>query len=58
MLKSDYMLENIYIVVFLFLYFIVVFIFPTVRVKRKTGINAYVFNHTDSLLDYIKKVLT
>ena len=31
---------------------------PTVRVKRETGINAYVFNNTDSLQDYIRKVLT
>ena len=52
------MLEKIYIVAFLFLYFIFVFIFPTIRVKRKTGINAYVFNNTDSLQDYIRKVLT
>lgn len=47
-----------YIVAFLFLYFIFVFIYPTIRVKRKTGINAYVFNNTDSLQDYIRKVLT
>ncbi len=47
-----------YVFVFLLLYFIIVFIFPTVRVKRKTGINAYVFNNTDSLQDYIRKVLT
>ncbi len=52
------MFEKIYIVAFLFLYFIFVFIFPTIRVKRKTGINAYVFNNTDSLQDYIRKVLT
>ncbi len=52
------MLEKIYVFVFLLLYFIIVFIFPTVRVKRKTGINAYVFNNTDSLQDYIRKVLT
>ena len=52
------MTENIYIVAFLFLYFIIVFIFPTVRVKRKTGIIAYVFSNTDSIQDYIRKVLT
>jgi len=52
------MLEKMYVFVFLLLYFIIVFIFPTVRVKRKTGINAYVFNNTDSLQDYIRKVLT
>ena len=52
------MAEKIYIVVFLFLYFIIVFIYPTIRVKRKTGIIAYVFSNTDSLQDYIRKVLT
>ena len=52
------MTENIYIVAFLFLYFIFVFIYPTVRVKRKTGIIAYVFSNTDSIQDYIRKVLT
>lgn len=52
------MSEKIYIVVFLVLYFIIVFIYPTIRVKRKTGIIAYVFSNTDSLQDYIRKVLT
>lgn len=52
------MLEKIYIVVFFFLYFILVFLYPTIKVKRKTGINAYVFSNTDSLQDYIRKVLT
>ncbi len=52
------MVEKIYIAAFLVVYFFVVFIFPTVRVKRKTGINAYVFSNTDSLQDYIRKVLT
>jgi len=52
------MLAKIYIVVFFFLYFIIVFLYPTIRVKRNTGINAYVFNNTDSLQDYIRKVLT
>lgn len=52
------MLEKMYVFMFLLLYFIIVFIFPIVRVKRKTGINAYVFNNTDSLQDYIRKVLT
>lgn len=49
---------KLYIIAFLLLYFLVVFIFPTIRVKRKTGIIAYVFNNTDSLQDYIRKVLT
>lgn len=52
------MFEEIYILSFLVVYFLIVFIIPTVRVKRKTGINAYVFNNTDSLQDYIRKVLT
>lgn len=52
------MSEKIYIVAFLFLYFIFVFIYPTIRVKRKTGIIAYVFSNTDSLQDYIRRVLT
>lgn len=52
------MVVKIYIVAFLVVYFLVVFIFPTVRVKRKTGINAYVFDNTDSLQNYIRKVLT
>ena len=52
------MLDKIYIVVFLVLYFIAVFIFPTVRVKRKTGIIAFVFSNTDSVQNYIRKVLT
>jgi len=52
------MLEKIYLVVFFFLYFIIVFLYPTIRVKRNTGINAYVFNNTDSLQDYIRKLLT
>lgn len=52
------MIEKIYIIAFLTLYFIIVFIIPSVRVKRKTGINPYVFKNTDSAQDYIAKVLT
>lgn len=52
------MIDKIYILVFLVVYFIAVFIYPTIRVKRKTGIIAYVFSNTDSLQDYIRKVLT
>jgi hypothetical protein len=33
-----------------------VFIIPTVRVKRKTGINPYVFKITDSAHDFPGKV--
>jgi protein-S-isoprenylcysteine O-methyltransferase Ste14 len=50
------MLEKIYIVAFLLLYFLIVFIIPSLRVKRKTGINPYVFKNTDSAQDYLGKV--
>jgi len=50
------MFEKIYLVVFLVLYFIIVFIIPSNRVKRKTGINPYVFKNTDSAHDYLGKV--
>jgi protein-S-isoprenylcysteine O-methyltransferase Ste14 len=33
-----------------------VFIVPSVRVKRKTGINPYVFKNTDSAHDFLGKV--
>ncbi len=52
------MFEKIYILSFLVMYFIIVFILPSVRVKRKTGINPYVFKNTDSAQDYIGKILT
>jgi len=50
------MFENIYILSFLVVYFIVVFVLPSVRVKRKTGINPYVFKNTDSAHDFLGKV--
>lgn len=50
------MIENIYIVSFLTLYFLIVFIIPSVRVKHKTGINPYVFKNTDSAHDFLGKV--
>lgn len=50
------MFENIYILSFLVVYFVTVFIFPSVRVKRKTGINPYVFKNTDSAHDFLGKV--
>jgi len=37
-------------------YFFVVFVIPSVRVKRKTGINPYVFKNTDSAHDFLGKV--
>ena len=52
------MIAAIYLLVFLTLYFIIVFVIPSLRVKRKTGINPYVFKNTDSPQDYIAKVLT
>lgn len=50
------MFEKIYLVVFLVLYFIIVFIIPSNRVKRKTGINPYVFKNTPSAHDFLGKV--
>ncbi|MDY0219009.1 MAG: isoprenylcysteine carboxylmethyltransferase family protein [Candidatus Cloacimonas acidaminovorans] len=50
------MIANIYIVAFLILYFLIVFITPSIRVKRKTGINPYVFKNTDSAHDFLGKV--
>lgn len=50
------MFENIYIISFLVVYFFVVFVIPSVRVKRKTGINPYVFKNTDSAHDFLGKV--
>lgn len=50
------MVENIYILSFLVVYFLIVFVLPSVRVKRKTGINPYVFKNTDSAHDYLGKV--
>lgn len=46
----------VYVLVFLIIYFLVVFVIPSVRVKRKTGINPYVFKNTDSAHDYLGKV--
>lgn len=50
------MITKIYIVAFLVLYFLVVFIIPSVRVKRRTGINPYVFKNTESAHDFLGKV--
>ena len=50
------MFENIYILSFLVLYFLIVFVLPSIRVKRKTGINPYVFKNTDSAHDFLGKV--
>ena len=50
------MITKIYIVAFLILYFLIVFITPSIRVKRKTGINPYVFKNTDSAHDFLGKV--
>ncbi len=50
------MFEKIYIISFLVVYFFVVFVIPSVRVKRKTGINPYVFKNTDSAHDFLGKV--
>lgn len=50
------MVTSIYAVAFLVLYFIVVFIIPTIRVKRRTGINPYVFKNTESAHDFLGKI--
>ena len=50
------MIANIYIVAFLILYFLIVFITPSIRVKRKTGVNPYVFKNSDSAHDFLGKV--
>jgi protein-S-isoprenylcysteine O-methyltransferase Ste14 len=50
------MVTSIYTLGFLVLYFLVVFVLPSVRVKRKTGINPYVFRNTDSAHDFLGKV--
>jgi protein-S-isoprenylcysteine O-methyltransferase Ste14 len=50
------MMIPIYILTFLIIYFLIVFIIPSVRVKRKTGINPYVFKNTDSAHDFLGKV--
>jgi len=50
------MFEKIYPVAFIILYFVIVFIVPSVRVKRKTGINPYVFKKSASAHDYLGKV--
>lgn len=50
------MFEKKYILLFLVVYFLIVFIVPSVRVKRKTGINPYVFKNTDSAHDFLGKV--
>jgi protein-S-isoprenylcysteine O-methyltransferase Ste14 len=54
--KNRIMIAAIYLLVFLTLYFIIVFVIPSVRVKRKTGINPYVFKNTDSAHDFLGKV--
>ncbi len=50
------MFENIYLLSFLVVYFLIVFVVPSIWVKRKTGINPYVFKNTDSAHDFLGKV--
>lgn len=49
------MFEKIYILLFFVLYFLIVFVIPSVRVKRITGINPYVFKNKDSAHDFLGK---
>lgn len=50
------MITSIYILAFLIIYFLIVFVIPSIRVRRKTGINPYVFKNTDSAHDFLGKV--
>jgi hypothetical protein len=50
------MITAIYILAFLTVYFLLVFVVPSVRVKRKTGINPNVFKNTDSAHDFLGNV--
>lgn len=50
------MVQKIYILSFLIIYFLIVFIIPSIRVKLKTGINPYVFKNTDTAHDFLGKV--
>ena len=50
------MFEKIYLLSFLVVYFLIVFVVPSIRVKRKTGINPYVFKNTDTAHDFLGKV--
>jgi len=52
------MFEKVYLIIFLFLYFVIVFIIPSYRVKRNTGKKAYVFKNTDTAHDFLGKVST
>ena len=47
---------KIYILSFLIIYFLVVFLIPSIRVKRRTGINPYVFKNTETAHDFLGKV--
>ncbi len=49
-------MTTIYLPAFLAIYFFIVLVIPTVRVKRRTGINPYVFKNTDSAHDYLGKI--
>jgi protein-S-isoprenylcysteine O-methyltransferase Ste14 len=50
------MATKIYLLAFLTIWFLTVFVIPSIRVKRKTGINPYVFKNSDSAHDYLGKV--
>jgi len=50
------MVTKTYLLAFLTLWFLLVFVIPSVRVKRKTGINPYVFKKSDSAHDYLGRV--
>lgn len=50
------MVTKTYLLAFLTLWFLLVFVIPSVRVKRKTGINPYVLKKSDSAHDYLGRV--
>lgn len=52
------MFEKIYILIFLILFFLFVFVIPSLRVRLKTGINPYVFKRTDNASDFLGKIST
>ena len=48
--------ERMYLLAFLAVYFVIVFVVPSIRVKRRTGINPYVFRNTDSAHDFLGRI--
>ena len=51
----DYLFVKIFLPVFCFLYIKVTFVWPTLRVWRTTGINAFIFGKEDNVHNYVGK---